>query len=1159
MDCHSTQSTERPLSIASLALLIAALQLLPAPAAETKTSQATPAPTTTQSPITANSTDPALAVIRAMRHDAALADICFIDANNGWAVGDRGVICHTADAGATWHEQQSGATTNLSAVSFVDAQRGWAVGGASRPKLQAATRGIVLRTEDGGQTWTELPRLNLPRLTGVKFFDPTNGIAFGECAPLAPAGVFTTRDGGNTWLPAATDYSAAWLAGDFLAADFGALAGPAGQLATFTRGKVTHSPLAASSLRSFRAMRLAAPTGGWAVGDGGLVMTTHDAGRSWQTPPADLPAFATESFDFHALAVQGSHVWVAGTPGTRILHSPDNGQSWEVLLTNQTLPIRALTFIDTEHGYAAGDLGTILATTDGGRTWRPQRAGGRRAAILTFFADPADIPLELLADSGAAEGYLITTTTLCTPTARASSGEPTSAGGLLAHTLSTRHQEAHLLAGANAANTAWRFPLPAADLALSPADLLQALNRENDGRALHQLEAYLVRELRTWRPDIVVTYHAKDESASGSSKSLQQQGAWGRAPVSPQSRSIPSSSAPTAQGAWGRASASPQKASIPPTSAFPAPTAQDNAPFAALIEQLVLQAIELSADPAQHPELTNDAGLSAWQVKKVYGVLPPGERGDELLATGRFSPFLGTSLGNFAAPARALLATTSNVATAPPDTYELKLLASNVPDTNTGRGIFAGIPLTPGSDARRPTADLPEQDLEALRRLTTRRRHLQELMQRSEGNAAWAGQVASMIDGLASNDGGQLLAQLAEGYRKTGRLDLAADTYYLLARRYPDHPLADQALAWLVQFYGSSEISHRLATTTGRATPANRTSSLNPASGEPASAGGESAATSKTSTIQQTSALLAAPATLTTADRLRRAAQLADYLRTTRPALYDEPAIRFTETTAQRELGFANPAQRFFLTLRQLPETDAWRECAATEEWLAQPGDNPPPKKLARCVATLEPPHLDGHLDEQLWATADRLRLNDSATPVGQTFLSVHQNDPQKDNTTEKATRRTTAFAQLAHDQKFLYLAIECPKVNTCDYTTDASPRPHDADLTQHDRVTIRLDTDRDYNTAFELTVDNRGYTADACWTDATWNPTWYIAAASDDKIWTIEAAIPLAELTAKPLAPRNVWAVSAERTIPRVGYQSWTGPPTPENSPANFGLLIFQ
>ena len=71
----------------------------------------------------------------------------------------------------------------------------------------------------------------------------------------------------------------------------------------------------------------------------------------------------------------------------------------------------------------------------------------------------------------------------------------------------SRREEAMLRAGAAAA-TAWRFPLPAADLALAPADLLQALNHENDGRAVRELEGYFVRELRTWRPDVVVTYHA---------------------------------------------------------------------------------------------------------------------------------------------------------------------------------------------------------------------------------------------------------------------------------------------------------------------------------------------------------------------------------------------------------------------------------------------------------------------------------------------------------------------------------------------------------------------------------------------------------------------------------------------------------------------------
>ena len=41
------------------------------------------------------------AVLPAME-DAELADVCFVDAQRGWAVGDRGVIWHTADGGRRW-------------------------------------------------------------------------------------------------------------------------------------------------------------------------------------------------------------------------------------------------------------------------------------------------------------------------------------------------------------------------------------------------------------------------------------------------------------------------------------------------------------------------------------------------------------------------------------------------------------------------------------------------------------------------------------------------------------------------------------------------------------------------------------------------------------------------------------------------------------------------------------------------------------------------------------------------------------------------------------------------------------------------------------------------------------------------------------------------
>lgn len=1006
-----------------------------------------------------------------MRYDAALTALQFVDANNGWAVGDRGVIWHTSDGGTTWQQQQSTITCNLTGVFFIDAKRGWAVGGESRP-LQATTRGAILRTEDGGANWRALPQSVLPRLAGVKFFDHERGIAFGDCSSMSPSGVFTTRDSGNTWQPLATDRAGSWLAGDFLDADLGAVAGTAGSLANLNRHRVVHSPLAASSQRAFRAMKLVAPTGGWAVGDGGLIMTTHDAGRSWQTPTGESPVAAADYFDFYAVAIVSSHIWVAGSPGSQVFHSSDNGRSWESLATGITTPLRALTFVDAMHGWAVGELGNILATTDGGHTWHAQRSGGQRAALLALFAEPTDVPLELLSQYGAAEGHIVAVNTLTTPASAASArggASITSATG----TFDSPHRaaQAFLLAGAASTHMAWRFPLPPADLALAPADMLQALNRENDGRAMQQLESYIVRSLRTWRPDVVVTKHST--------------------------------------------------------------TAKESS-FDAFLERLVLHAIDASADAAQQQELASVTKLTPWAVKKTYGLLPLGERGDELLATGRFSPWLGAALADFAAPARDLLYATHQ---SPPDNYELKLLRASIAEQNNARGIFAGISLASGSDARRPQADLPTQDLDSLRKLAARRRHLQELMERSEGNAAWAAQVSKMIDGLPSEDGGQLLTQLAEGYRKTGRLDLAADTYFLLARSYPDHPLVDQALDWLIHFYASSELAQRFRTTPS-----------------PSGRGQGEGVLESSPPIQQTSALIPMSPALTRDDRLRRAAQLADYLKTARPSLYAEPAVRFAETTAQRELGYANPAQRFFLTLNQLPESDPWRQCANAEQWLVQPNENPPANKLANCRRAAQPPRLDGHLNETFWESADHLQLGDSS--VGRIFLSAPHR-PTKDD--DKDATAPTAFIQLAHDDQCLYVAIRCPKCDSCSYEADDTPRPHDADLTQHDRVTLRLDTDRDYTTAFELTVDHRGWVADACWGDATWNPQWFVAAANDDESWTVETAVPLAELAEKPPAARQVWAVSAQRTIPRVGYQSWAGPPASDSSPNQFGLVIFE
>jgi len=57
--------------------------------------------------------------------------------------------------------------------------------------------------------------------------------------------------------------------------------------------------------------------------------------------------------------------------------------------------------------------------------------------------------------------------------------------------------------------------------------------------------------------------------------------------------------------------------------------------------------------------------------------------------------------------------------------------------------------------------------------------------------------------------------------------------------------------------------------------------------------------------------------------------------KTAHPALYAEPSIRFAETNCQRQLGLANPRSASSSHSASCP-SNPWRECAASEEWLAQ-------------------------------------------------------------------------------------------------------------------------------------------------------------------------------------------------------------------------------
>ena len=111
-------------------------------------------------------------------------DLDFPAARTGWAVGDSGRIVKTTDGGQTWTKQRSGVTTALAAVDFVDAKVGYVVGKSGR----------ILRTGDGGAHWVKQQSGTAKDLTAVSFVDRTHGWVVG-----ANGALLRTANGGQSW------------------------------------------------------------------------------------------------------------------------------------------------------------------------------------------------------------------------------------------------------------------------------------------------------------------------------------------------------------------------------------------------------------------------------------------------------------------------------------------------------------------------------------------------------------------------------------------------------------------------------------------------------------------------------------------------------------------------------------------------------------------------------------------------------------------------------------------------------------------------------------------------------------------------------------------------------------------------------------------------
>lgn len=129
--------------------------------------------------------------------DIDFTDIVFVDEHTGWVCGDpNGTILRTDDGGKTWKDQlrQTESNIGLESIEFSDKKNGWAVGRIHSRTTSEPTKGIVLHSVDGGETWITIDiGANEFFFYRIHFVNSKIGWLLGQ------KNVYRTDDSGQTW------------------------------------------------------------------------------------------------------------------------------------------------------------------------------------------------------------------------------------------------------------------------------------------------------------------------------------------------------------------------------------------------------------------------------------------------------------------------------------------------------------------------------------------------------------------------------------------------------------------------------------------------------------------------------------------------------------------------------------------------------------------------------------------------------------------------------------------------------------------------------------------------------------------------------------------------------------------------------------------------
>lgn len=294
-----------------------------------------------------------------------LAAVAF-DGATGFAVGDFGTVLRSVDGGATWTGLTSGTIEDLYGVQIVN------------PNVVIVGGGCSLRESvNGGTSFTSIP-INPTEsscssdVASFSFSDPNTGYV-----ELEDGTILYTSDGGQT-VQAKTSApinNGRASALDFLSPSTGfalsassTTGGSDGGVIERTTDSANSWTQVGSAPHGLNGLTFVSPTQGFAVGDNDTLLATSDGGATWTAEPLTLPA-GSGPFDLQAISCSSATTCLITTyDGKELIRTADGGMTGAIV-SPSSQALFGVAFSTGSNVVAVGADGATVLSADGGQTF----------------------------------------------------------------------------------------------------------------------------------------------------------------------------------------------------------------------------------------------------------------------------------------------------------------------------------------------------------------------------------------------------------------------------------------------------------------------------------------------------------------------------------------------------------------------------------------------------------------------------------------------------------------------------------------------------------------------------------------------------------------------------------------------------------------------